>query len=221
MIDRFDAVFFDNDGILVDTEPLFLRATQEILASVRIELSGETYHDLTMRQGRTVFELAVERGISDEEILALRAVRARRYDALIREGVAVFEGVVDTVRALSGLRPTAIVTSSSRDHFDEIHVQTGLVPYFEFVVADGDYARHKPHPDPYLVAAERMGVDPARCLAIEDTERGLVAATDAGMQCVAIPNALTEGADFSRAAAVLGSMSELPGWLGLARDRGA
>jgi len=220
LIDRFDAVFFDNDGILVDTEPLFLQATKEILASVDIELSSETYHDLTMRQGRTVFELATARGISDERILELRDVRGRRYDALIREGVEVFEGVVETLDALAGLRRTAIVTSSSRDHFEEIHLQTGLVPYFEFVVADGDYARHKPHPDPYLVAAERMGLDPARCLAIEDTERGLVAATDAGMQCVAIPNALTRSADFSRAAVVLESMAELPAWLELSPGRG-
>jgi beta-phosphoglucomutase-like phosphatase (HAD superfamily) len=60
-----------------------------------------------------------------------------------------------------------------------------------------------------------MGVDPARCLAIEDTERGVVSATDAGMQCVAIPNALTAGADFSRAVTRLDSMAALPGWLGL------
>lgn len=215
MIDRFDAVFFDNDGVLVDTEPLFLRATQEILATVGIELADEVYHDLTMRQGRTVFELATAKGITDAEILELRRVRGHRYDDLIREGVRVFDGVVDTLDALAGVRRSAIVTSSSRDHFETIHAQTNLVPYFEFVVADGDYPRHKPFPDPYRVGAERMGVDPARSLAIEDTERGVVAAVDAGMTCVAIPNDLTRDADFSRAAVVLESMAELPDWLGI------
>lgn len=219
MIDRFDAVFFDNDGILVDTEPLFLRASQEVFATVGIELDAATYHDLTMTEGRTVFELATARGISDGEILALREVRARRYSELIREGVRVLEGVPETVETIAGRRPTAIVTSSSRDHFDEIHDQTGLVPHFEFVLADGDYARHKPHPDPYLAAAERMGVDPARCLAIEDTVRGLAAATSAGMHCVVIPNELTRGADFSRATVVLESMVELPEWLGVSGSR--
>ena len=216
MIDRFDAIFFDNDGILVDTEPLFFQATQEILATVGVDLSVDLYHDWTMRQGRTVFQLVSEKGITDEEILALRRVRGARYNALIREGVRVLDGVRETIDALRGARPKAIVTSSSRDHFDEIHAQTDLLPHFEFVLADGDYARHKPHPDPYLAAAERMGVDPARCLAIEDTERGLVSATDAGMQCVAIPNELTAGADFSRAVARLDSMASLPAWLGLA-----
>ena len=66
-----------------------------------------------------------------------------------------------------------------------------------------------------VVAARRMGVDPARCLVIEDTERGLVSACEAGMQCLVIPNALTETADFGRARARLGSMRELPGFLGL------
>ena len=215
-LDRYEAIFFDNDGILVDTEPLFFQATQEILATVGVDLSVELYHDWTMRQGRTVFELVSEKGISDEEILEMRRVRGGRYNALIREGVRVLDGVHDTMEALRGVRPKAIVTSSSRDHFDEIHVQTGLLPNFDFVLADGDYARHKPHPDPYLVAAKRMGVEPSRCLVIEDTERGLVSATDAGMACVAIPNELTASADFSRAVARLDSMAALPAWLGLA-----
>ena len=215
MIDRYDAIFFDNDGILVDTEPLFFQATREILATVGVELSADLYHDWVMRQGRTGFELVSEKGISDKEILEMRRVRGARYNALIQEGVRVLDGVHETMDALRGVRPKAIVTSSSRDHFDEMHLQTGLVSNFDFVLADGDYARHKPYPDPYLAAAERIGVDPARCLAIEDTERGVVSATDAGMACVAIPNELTAGADFSRAVVKLDSMAALPGWLDL------
>ena len=173
MKDRFDAIFFDNDGVLVDTEPLFLQATQELLATVGVPLRAEDYHEISMRRGGTVFDLATARGISDEQILELRSRRAERYSELIAQGVRVLDGVVETLDALADLRRTAIVTSSNRDHFDEIHAQTGLVDYFEFVLADGDYARHKPHPDPYDRAAERMGVDPARCLVIEDSERGL------------------------------------------------
>jgi HAD superfamily hydrolase (TIGR01509 family) len=212
----FEAILFDNDGVLVDTEPLFFRATQESLATVEVHLSVEDYHDISMRKGRTVFELATAKGVSDQTILDLRARRARRYSELIAEGVQILEGVVETMEALRGVHRTAIVTSSNREHFDEIHAQTGLIPYFEFVLADGDYRQHKPHPEPYLAAAKRMGVDPARCLVIEDTERGLVSATDAGMQCVVIPNALTHTADFRRARARLGSMRELPAMLGLA-----
>jgi len=215
MKDRFEAILFDNDGVLVDTEPLFFQATQELLATVGVHVAVETYHELTMRSGRTVFELATAKGISDEQILELRALRAIRYSELIARGVRVLDGVVDTLEALRGVRRTAIVTSSDRDHFDEIHSQTGLVRYFEFVLADGDYAHHKPHPEPYQKAASRMGIDPARCLVIEDTERGLVSANEAGMECVVIPNALSHAGDFTGAHAKLESMEDLPALLGL------
>jgi len=215
LLDRFDAVFFDNDGILVDTEPLFLEATREILATVGVEVTADDYHEISMRKGGTVFDLATEQGISDAEILQLREIRGRRYSELIRAGVRVLDGVVQTMEALQGHRPSAIVTSSARDHFDEIHAQTGLVPYFEFVLTAADYKHHKPHPEGYLAAAAKMGVDPARSLVIEDTERGLVSARAAGMECVVIPNALTVGANFEGALARLDSMAALPELFGL------
>jgi HAD superfamily hydrolase (TIGR01509 family) len=214
--DRFDAIFFDNDGILVDTEPLFLEATREILATVGVVVTAEDYHEISMRKGGTVFDLATAQGISDDEILRLREVRGRRYSELIHAGIRVLDGVVETMDALRNVLPTAIVTSSDRGHFDEIHAQTGLVPYFEFVLTPDDYAQHKPHPDGYLAAAKRMDVDPARSLVIEDTERGLVSARAAGMECIVIPNALTESADFTGALARLDSMHALPGLLGVA-----
>lgn len=215
MKDRFDAILFDNDGVLVDTEPLFLKATQELLGTVGVDLRAEDYHEISMKRGGTVFDLASAEGVSDAEILELRARRAIRYSELIAEGVRILDGVVETLEALHRVRRTAIVTSSDREHFDEIHYQTGLVPYFEFVLTDGDYTHHKPHPEPYQMAATRMGVDPARCLVIEDTERGLVSATEAGMECVVIPNALTLAGNFDRAQARLDSMDELLGLLGL------
>jgi len=216
LLDRFDAVFFDNDGILVDTEPLFLEATREILATVGVEVTAADYHEISMRKGGTVFDLASEQGISDDEILRLRGIRGQRYSELIRAGVRVLDGVVGTMEALQSHRPSAIVTSSAQDHFDEIHSQTGLIPYFEFVLTAADYKRHKPHPEGYLAAAAKMGVDPARSLVIEDTERGLVSARAAGMECVVIPNALTASANFEGALARLDSMEALPELLGLA-----
>lgn len=216
LIESFDAILFDNDGILVDTEPLFFTATQEILASVDVHLRAEDYHDISMRQGRSVFDLASARGVTDAEILVLRARRALRYSELIDVGVRVLEGVVETLERLHGARPIGIVTSSDRGHFERMHSQTGLTRYFDFVLADGDYTHHKPHPDPYLTAAARLGIPVSRCLVIEDTERGLVSATAAGMPCIAIPNALSKSGDFSGAHTVLTSMKDLPSLLGLA-----
>ena len=219
MIDSFDAILFDNDGVLVDTEPLFLQATQELLATIDIRLTLEDYHDISMRQGRSVFDLAAAQGVSDREILDLRARRGERYSELIEEGIAVLDGVVAALERLHGTVPMAIVTSSRRDHFDRIHRQTDLMRFFDFVLADGDYTDHKPHPSPYLAAAQRLDVDPRRCLAIEDTERGLISATSAGMSCIVIPNALSDAGDFEAAHSILVSMNELVPLLGLPDGR--
>lgn len=215
MLQAIDAVLFDNDGVLVDTEPLFLRATQELLATVGVELDAETYRAITLVRGESVFALTEERGLTKGEILALRTRRDRRYSELIEAGVSILPGVRETLGRLEGIRPAAVVTSSGRPHFEAIHRRTGLLRHFEFCLTDGDYERHKPHPDPYLEAARRFRVRPERCLVIEDTERGLAAARGAGMRCIAIPQPLSRDGAFEGAECVLSSMEELPAILGL------
>lgn len=212
---EIDAILFDNDGVLVDTEPLFLRATRELLASVSIEFELDQYRDLSLRQGRSLMELVAERGAGPEEVEALRERRNERYAELIEEGVPIFEGVPEVLARLHGEHAMAIVTSSYRHHFELAHRQTGFLRYFEFWLASGDYVNHKPHPEPYLVAAARLGVEPARCLVIEDSERGLEAARAAGMRCVVVPTELTAPGDFSSAERVLARLSELPALLGV------
>jgi HAD superfamily hydrolase (TIGR01509 family) len=218
-MESFDAILFDNDGVLVDTEPLFIQATHELLATIDIRLTADVYHEISLRQGRSVFDLAKDRGVSDAEILDLRARRGVRYSELIEEGVAVLDDVVESLERLQGTIPMAIVTSSNRDHFERIHRQTGLMRFFDFVIASGDYSDHKPHPSPYLTAAKRLDIDPRRCLAIEDTERGLVSATRAEMSCVVIPNALSKSGNFDSAHGIFSSMSELLPFLGLPERR--
>lgn len=125
MRDTLDALLFDNDGILVDTEPLFLQATQEILATVDVIVTAGDYHEISMRQGRSVLELAEARGVSADEIRTLRIRRNRRYSELIDQGVRILDGVAETLERLHGTLPMAAVTSSDRSHFDRIHSQTG------------------------------------------------------------------------------------------------
>jgi HAD superfamily hydrolase (TIGR01509 family) len=204
------AILWDNDGVLVDTEPLFLQATRDALARVDIVLELAQYVEISLARGGSCFDLAAERGVSDDEIEELRVWRNVRYSQLLRGGVRVFEGVTKSITALHGRFPMAIVTSSNPEHFDEIHQPLGLVDYFEFVLTNGDYVRHKPHPEPYLRAAERLGLEPESCLVVEDTERGLDAALAAGMRCVVVPHELTRQADFRRAHGVLESLHDLP-----------
>lgn len=208
-----EALLFDNDGVLVDTEPLYLRANREVLGEVGIEITEATYAELSLRRGKSIFGLARERGAGPEEVEALRERRDGRYLELIRQGVEVLDGVEECLSSLHGRVPLAIVTSSKRVHFDAIHDQTGIRGFFDAVLASGDYAHHKPHPEPFLAAAQRLGVSAASCVAIEDSPRGLTAAVAAGMRCLAIPTPLTRDGDFRAATAVLDSAREIPTYL--------
>ena len=104
----------------------------------------------------------------------------------------------------------AIVTSSHRIHFDVMHETTNIREFFEFVLAREDYINSKPLPEPYLVAMQKLGLPAEKCVAIEDTERGLVAAKAAGLRCITIPHEFTQECKFEGAEAILESVAELP-----------
>ena len=199
----FEAILFDNDGVLVDTEHLYFRANQVALAGVGIDLDADAYVELFLREGKGAWHLARERGLGPGDIEALRAARDRLYLELVAGADVVIPGVADIVPALARRYRLAIVTSSERGPFARTHARTGLLQHFELVLAQGDYARAKPEPDPYLRAVERLGVPADRCLVIEDSERGLRAAKAAGLRCWVIPSALTVGGRFDAADAVL------------------
>jgi len=215
-----EAVFFDNDGVLVDTEHLYFAASQQSFVEVGHELTREVFIDLSLRQGRSVFDALRPHGFDDAAIAELRARRDEAYRRSVAAGVEIYEGAHETVAALAARYPMAIVTSAHRDDFELAHRESGLLHHFEFVLASGEYARHKPHPDPYLEAAARLGVAPERCVVIEDSVRGLQAAVAAGMRCLAIPHELTAGGDFSAAAAVLRDIREVPGAIGRIAEGG-
>jgi len=203
------AILWDNDGVLVDTEELYYRATRELLAELDIELSEADYVEVSLRRGASCFDLANERGLDAALIEATRLRRNTRYEALLRGGVALIDGVAETLHALRGVARMAIVTSTRPEHFALVHDRLGIREHFELVLTGADYTKFKPDPQPYLLAAERLGLPPADCLVVEDTERGLVSATRAGMRCVVIPRGLSAGGSYAAAYRVLERASEI------------
>jgi HAD superfamily hydrolase (TIGR01509 family) len=204
-----DAILWDNDGVLVDTEGLYFRATRETLARAGAKLSREQFIDFSLRRGQNVWEVLLPK-LAPADIAALRRERYLLFSELLGVEPSVIPGALEAVRATRARFRMAVVTSSHREHFDLAHRHSGMTEMFETIVAREDYRDSKPDPAPYLTALARLGLAAERCIAIEDSERGLAAAIAAGVRCVVIPNELTRAGDFRQAAAILDSIAEVP-----------
>jgi len=206
---KYKAIFLDNDGILVDTEKFYYRATREILQEIGIKLTEEMYRQLFLVQSRGAWHLAKELGFSDIDVERMRKERNARYLSYLAANDIAIPGVRDVLDCLHQKTILGIVTSAERKHFDFIHAKTGLSGYFDFVLAQGDYVHSKPHPEPYLRALEKSSFAPSECLVIEDSLRGLQSAQSAGLDCWIVPRGLTVGEDFSNAGRLLADLADM------------
>ncbi len=203
------AIFWDNDGVLVDTEHLYFEASRGVLATVGVTLDDALFHQLFLVENRGAWHLAEAAGVAPDALSRLRASRDALYLELVqRDGLAI-PGVETALANLAQRFRMAIVTSSHGDHFEAIHRRTGLLRFFEFVLTREHYERSKPDPDPYLAALARTGLHAGECLAIEDSERGLRAAKAAGLACWVVPTVLTRGGDFRAADRVLSAAGDV------------
>jgi len=204
------AIFWDNDGILVDTEQFYYKATKEILAAVGVDLTLELFSELLLKQAKGAWHLAEEKGCSEQEIKALHKQRNENYLEHLRTEEIGIGGAKEVLQQLYGKVKMCIVTSSLKESFEVIHSRTGFLEYIDFVLANGDYPLSKPDPSPYLIALEKSGLKPEECVVIEDSLRGLTAAKAAGLQCWIIPTELTKEQDMSAADKILNSIAEVP-----------
>ena len=203
------AILWDNDGVLVDTEKLYFQASREVLSEIGIDLTTELFIEISLRQGRSIFELASAQGVRPDVIDRLHTKRNRRHSELLRNGVPILDGVHLALSRLQGKVIMGIVTSCLKEHFDIIHAGTGLLPFFDFVLTRENYKKSKPDPEPFLTAAAQNGLRPEDCIIVEDSARGLAAANAAGIRCIAVPNQLTESSDFSKAYRVVNGPREV------------
>ncbi len=200
-------VLWDNDGVLVDSEGLYFQACREALGSIGVGLTLEQFKDISLRRGESVFLLATEQGIAGHDVDQLRTQRDQRYTELLALRCPAIDGAKEVVRALQGRARMGVVTSSRHRHFEAAHANSGLVPYMDFVLTREDYTHSKPNPEPYLTAMERHGLQPEHCIVVEDSERGLAAATAAGVNCIVVLSEWTKGGNFTAAVAVVENIS--------------
>ena len=205
---RYSHILFDHDGVLVDTEPLYYKATLERLAACGCDLPLDEYLDIQAEGGNAWLRLT-QAGYSDKDIQAQKMLRNARYQALITTADIDIEDVEVVLAQLRKSLTLAIVTTARQEDFDLIHRHRGIVQYMELVLNNKDYARAKPAPDPYLAALEYFGIDRREALVVEDSERGLRSAVAAGIDCAVVYHPFTEPQDFSQATYRIDTLAEL------------
>jgi HAD superfamily hydrolase (TIGR01509 family) len=185
------AVVFDMDGLLFDTERLYERAAIAAAAELGYELDSAFHRTTVGSSWEVIRGLLLDRYGGTFAAEDLRATARRIFGELLETEPLLKPGVLELLDLLDRLGlPRAIATTSSRPTVQRHLEDHDLVGRFHHVVAHGDYARHKPAPDPFLAAAERLGVAPQLCVALEDSHNGVRAASAAGMMTVMVPDLL-------------------------------
>ena len=183
------AVVFDMDGVLIDTETLyrdsFLAASQDGGHDLPVEL----YQRVCGSPWDVISGTLIAEHGADFPMDAFRDAWLRHLAVSMAGGVELKAGVVKMLDLLDDLKlPRAIATSSRHESVNRHLGPHNLLARFDHIVAREDYTQPKPSPMPYLTAAQRLGVDPAECLALEDSYHGVQSASSAGMMTVMVPD---------------------------------
>jgi HAD superfamily hydrolase (TIGR01509 family) len=182
------AVIFDLDGVLIDSEQIWNGVKERLVRETGGRWRDEAPH---VMMGMSSPEWAVY--LRDHLHVPMEAADinrevVRRMDDGYRSGLPLLPGAGEAVRALAEHWPLALASSSNRELIDLVLELAGFGDAFRVTVSSEEVESGKPAPDVYLAAANGLGVDPTRCVAIEDSSNGLRAAAAAGMKVIAIPN---------------------------------
>lgn len=203
---RIKAVIFDLDGVLVDSESVF----RDCYCKIVQEHTGRKVPKQYFNKFVGKKETEISRELSKDFGLSIP------YTRLFSERVAYFSGLkrirrmpgaLRTVRTLSSRLPLAVASSSERRHVLKMLRLSGLARFFKTIVYFELAGKRKPAPDLYLLAAKRLGIPPANCLAIEDSATGVLSAKRAGMFAVAVRTELAKDQDFSLADYIVPNIS--------------
>ena len=184
----FAGYIFDCDGTLADTMPLHYRAWKRLLDENGGEFPEDLFYRLGGKTTEAIIELLNKRGGLSIDVRAGAERKEEFYLELIAE-VQGIEPVLLIARQLRGRAPLAVASGGYRKYVELTLAAIGARDWFDAIVCAEDYARGKPHPDPFLEAARRLNVPPEDCVVFEDSPAGVEAAKAAGMACVFVPSA--------------------------------
>ena len=184
-----DAVLFDMDGLMIESERALLQCWREASRGLGLErLDDALWLSFVGLSDRVCADLLREH-LDEAQVQALLQETQDRYDRHVDAGLPLKIGVLELLAELERRNiPRAVVTSTRRERALQKLERCGLLPHFDTVVTGSDVANPKPAPDIYLLAAERLCVSPARCVVLEDSVPGVRAALAAGMTPIQVPD---------------------------------
>ena len=181
----FKAYLFDCDGTIVDSMPLHYVAWKKVLSQWGCDFGEELFYSWGgMPVAEIIAALNVRSGLAMPVDEVMRRKEAMYYEILPQ--LKAVPEVLEHIQTSYGKIPFAVVSGSTRDSVTRSLKMLGILDRFDTLVCAGDYTKSKPNPEPFLIAAERLGVKPEDCLVFEDTEMGIQAATAAGMASVKV-----------------------------------
>jgi len=213
----FKAALIDLDGFLISSEELFFETNKVYFKQFGLERFTPEMH----RNGigvKAVVEMQkykdkgfVKTNLSPEEIAD---GRDKLYWQLAKDKLALTRGALEFLHTVKANFKTALVTSSKREYLDLVFSLFDIAKYFDVIVTGDVVLKGKPEPDPYLVSAEKLNVDPKECVVFEDAPAGVLSGKAAGMFVVAVPNRFVVGdLAFDRADKVFADLIEVEKWL--------
>lgn len=209
-----EAIVFDFDGVLADSEPLHLATYQQVLAPLGVTITREDYYaNLLGFDDVGVFRAvgaAAGLELDEARVAALIEAKARVFDAVVASTDVLYPGAAECVERLAAAYPLGIASGALKGEIVAVLRRARLEQHFRFIVSAEDTPRSKPAPDPYQRAAALHRRQPGACLAIEDSRWGIASAKAAGLACVAITHTYP-ASDLGQADAVLDTLAGVTG----------
>lgn len=192
------ALIFDLDGLLTDTEQVYILAYQAAFKEFGVELSREDYVRLWISEGKAIEDYLLEKGL-DLDAHQIRSRRVDHYRRILEQELRTMPFAMEILEHFKGKLPMALATASAEDALVQVLELLDLRSYFDVIISASDVIQSKPDPEMFLKAAEAMGVEPQHCMVLEDARKGILAAKACGMKSIAIPNEYTRDSDLSDA----------------------
>lgn len=203
------AAVFDLDGLLFNTEDLYQQVGAEVLRRRGHEFTAELLHAMMGRPGRVALQMMIDYHRLQDTVETLAQESAEIFPAILDERLAFMPGVPQLLAALEGSGiPKAVATSSGRRFTTDVLGRFDLEPRFAFLLTAEDVVEGKPHPEIYLKAAARFGLDPSQIVVFEDSQNGCRAAVAAGAVAVAVPGDHSRHHDFTGASLVAETLAD-------------